>query len=341
MKSVLQLLLCSLLISGSVYAQSSVSLPEDKNASEIISSLADGMLRKFRTRISDLQKTYSYKLIKNRLYLIYGNSDSGCAAAQLNNNSNMQISWSSQMQNQQLVESISYEACNSGEILREVLIRTGAQVRPLSVDDIVSIKRPLKVDADQPGFIYKILNGEGVEQLSFDASLDAQNQLKMSITIQSQKVVDLLQMKNKAGQTRLAITRYPLKVTVQVGRSKSASETGGIDYLSAFDTNRGPVYTKQADQVQISESDWNQLFSDGVSNAVTKNGVALILDAYSNLLPTAKKVVLAGANNDRLLMDFVEMKDLVVSGRNLQRVELILNQYIDAVNKGFIKDERP
>ena len=62
---------------------------------------------------------------------------------------------------------------------------------------------------------------------------------------------------------------------------------------------------------------------------------------YSSLLPTAKKVVLAGANSEKILKELVEMKDLVVSGRNLQRVEVLLNQYIDAVNKGYIKDERP
>lgn len=322
-------------------AQSAISLPEDKSANEIISTLTDGMLRKFRSRISDLQKTYSYKLNQNKLYLVYTGSDSGCPVAQLSNGSNMQISWSSQMQNQQLVESISYAACNGGEVIREVLIRSGAQVKPLTVNEILNVKRPLKVRADQPSFTYKILNGEGVEQLSFSALLDAQNQIKMSITIQSQKVVDLNQLTDKNGKTKLTIVRYPVKISVQIGRSRSTSESGGTDYLTALDTDRGPVYMKQIDQVQISESDWNQNFSDGVSDAVTKYGVASILEMYSSLLPTAKKVVLAGANSEKILKELVEMKDLVVSGRNLQRVEVLLNQYIDAVNKGYIKDERP
>ncbi len=325
-----------------VKADSLIELPEDKRSNQVLQTISDSILRKFRTRISDLRKTYSSKLLDNKFYLIYRNGDSGCGQKILPSESNMQIAWTENENNNRLTETITYSACDEADILKEVLVREGQSIKKLSTEDVLSLKRPIAVSTEQSSVNYRILTGDGVEQFSYFATRDQQGFTKALITIQGQKAFDLYEYKTQDKKIHLQMQRYPFTATVQIGRSRSSSQNGGTTQLFALESKTGPVYLRDQEQVQISESDWNELFNSNISKSLGANGAAMILETYSSAkLPESKKVVLSGGVSEKMLKELSEIKDLVISGRNQQRVEAVLNDYIDAVNKGFIKDERP
>jgi len=331
-----KLLLLTLFFSYTLRAET-VPLPTSVLGVDDITQEVKGS---FTTKISALGKNYITR-VSNQAAIYTSHETVSCNGIISQPGEPLaKIQYASKQNNQEIIEKGTYSGCNGEVFLVEDVVSRGANLSPLPMKDFLEGKRTIDLKDNEVYRLYKLSNGEGEEIFKV---LVERTQTGKSINyfFAEQKILSMI-YEYKTSSTRLSITYYGYSVNYNFKRSKWRYNYNFTPYsnivMASTSAEDSVIYLGQNNN-RLSLSAFIVAFNESVMK-YTIAAIASIMEDHILFFPKTETTQ-TGAQSQRFLEELRIAQNRLLNNMELNLVKNLLQEYVNAAEKGLIIDNRP
>lgn len=292
------------------------------------------------TKFSDLGKNYITRIVDQSVSFLSANPYN-CNGVTNNPNSVLTtLQYIYKKTDSELIEKSKYSGCNGEISLVEDVVTRGTNLSPLSFSDFIRGKRSFDLKDDENYRLYKVSNSDGEEV--FKVLIQKFNNSKIvQFFITGQKFLTM-NYDFTPDSTRLTITYYGFEANYVRKYSSWSMRMNFTPY-----TNTIYVSKKSGSQAIYLDNDGKQIsllnFLNGFTNQIMNAPIKLLygIFAYHNYYYPETQATQTGAQSQRMLEELRMAQNRLLTNTELNLVKLLLQDYINALEKGLILDNRP
>ncbi|MFA6236146.1 MAG: hypothetical protein WC635_02370 [Bacteriovorax sp.] len=331
-----KLFLVLLLISCNAGAETVPLPPSVSSVDDIVSEFRNI----FTTKINELGKNF-ITLLSDKTIVFTSNTTIRC-----NGNSILageplaSMQYNFKKTGAELNEKAVYTGCNGQISLVEDVITRGGKLTPLKYDDFIKGKRTFDLADDEVYKLYRLSNSDNEEIFKMLIERN-QNSKIVEFYFVGEKFLRM-NYDFQESTTRLTLTYFPFK-------GKYVRKHGTWSFNRSFDAFTNTVLVTKGALAQVNYLNTNgELFSqtdylsrfDKFITSSTLSTIRGILDYHNYYFPETK-IVQTGGANERLKEELRLAFNRLQNNTELNLVKKLVQDYIDAVEKGLISDNRP
>lgn len=305
-----------------------------------VDDLVQELKGSFTTKISDLGKNYITHITDQ--IVTFTNSETMIC----NNVSHVvgeplaKMQYSFQKNNLEFIEKAIYTGCNGETALVEDVVTKGTAPLPLPAKDFLAGKRSIDLKDNETYRLYRISNAASEE--IFKVLIEGTNVGKTAnFFILGQKFMSMV-YEYQATLTRLTITYYGYNASYKVRNSGWTLNRNFQPYTNVVVAYKGiedQVVYLDADNNRLSLANFLTWFNEGAIRP-TISVLAKIIEFHTNFFPKTKTTQ-TGAQSQRLLEELRIAQNRLLNNTELNLVRNLLQEYMNAAEKGLIIDNRP
>ncbi len=304
----------------------------------------DDIIEEFRgqlsTKFNDLGKNYITRIVDQSVSFLSTNPYS-CNGVVNNPNAVLTtLQYFYKKTDTELVEKSKYTGCNGEISLVEDVVTRGTNLNPLKFSDFIRGKRSFDLADGENYRLYQATNSDGEE--IFKVLIQKNNNSKLvQFFITGQKFLTM-NYDYAQDSTRLTLTFYGFNVTYA---RKYASWNMKMD----FTPYKSTVYVSKnsGNQAVYLDNDGKQIsllnFLNGFTNQIMNTPIKLLygIFAYHNYYFPETQATQTGAQSQKMLEELRIAQNRLLTNTELNLVKMLLQDYINALEKGLIIDNRP
>lgn len=311
--------------------QTMASVPQGMPTySSLISELRGTVEAKFR----EIPKNYIQRVNGNSI-TYFSNKDVQCAGKTIKSKEELTyISLYSNLSDDgtQLKEVGKFRGCLRDSEITEEFFYKGEELEKNSVKDYLAGKLNLDI-FNYDYFRYQIKYSiSDMPFLSVEGKRDGDRHFS-TIRVYRQKIMQLTTYKRDSENTDYVVTFYPYKI-----KRLFYGVNVNIDQKSIIIKKRKKDFFYFSNSKQISEFEFSQAFNNIIVNIGLGSLSGIVKFSVSNF-PNTQQISASGQNSR--LIDELRLAFTQLLNRDLERIRILLLQYIEAAENNLLLDQRP
>lgn len=304
----------------------------------------DDIVEEFRgsltTKIAALGKNYITKVTNQSV--TYSSNEAYSCNGFLNQPGEplAKIEYSNKTDNKQLIEKTTYTGCNNDVTLVEDVITRGENLSPLPMKKVLEGKRTIDLQDNETYRLYKLSNVEG--DVLFQVLLEKTLKGKaINYYFLGQQILSMI-YEYQATSTRLSITYFGYSIEYARKHAKWKYNYQFTPYLNVVlaSTNKeDPIIYFDSNNNRLSLSGFITSFNEGIMK-YTISTLAEIVQYHTMYFPKTATTQ-TGAQSQKFLEELRIAQNRLLNNIELNLVRNLLQDYVNAAEKGLIIDNRP
>lgn len=331
-----KLLLALFILSFNIGAETVPLPPSVSSADDIVNEFRNI----FTTKIIELGKNF-ITLLSDKTIVFTSNTTVNCNGSNIPKGEPLAtMQYNFKKDAQELVEKAIYTGCRGQISLVEDVITRGETLNPLKYEDFIKGKRSFDLADDEHYRLYRLSNSDNEEIFKM---LIEKNQ--------KSKIIELYFVGEKflrmnydfqESTTKLTLTYFPFKGRYVRKHARWSFNRNFDPFNNTVVVTKGSVnlvsYLDKYGE-QFSQTDYLELYDQKITSG-TLNEIRNILDYHNYYFPETK-IIQTGSENERLKEELRIAFNRLQNNTELNLVKKLIQDYMEAVEKGLINDERP